>query len=131
MMKVIKNLKQYKLLLLVTVALVFFSNLTSCYESNSEQTAPPPVVTPDDPIGGSNPGIAFNGKIYYQQNCSLCHAAGADDNTSAFGAIDLAKQESKVSSDMSQLDTTYNMMGRFNNIDVERVADLKKYLSGI
>jgi len=129
MMKKLK-LTQFVLLLIAGVALS--GSLVSCYESSSEQDPPPPVtggVTPDP--GGTTPGIAFNGKVYFQQNCSLCHAAGADDTTSAFGAIDLANQDSKISTDMSQSDITYSMMGRFNNIDQERVDDLKKYLSGL
>ncbi len=132
MVNTMKNLKQFKAVLLITTVIALSFNLTSCYESSSEQVALPPVVSPTSPGGGGvEPGIALNGKIYYQQNCSLCHAAGADDTTSAFGAIDLAKQQSKIANDISQIDTVYNMMGRFSDIDQERVDDLKKYLSGL
>ncbi len=130
-----KNLIQFKFILVTAIVAISGLYLTSCYESNSEQAAPAPITDPGsgNPPGGGGtiPGVAVNGKIYYQQNCSLCHAAGTDDITSAFGAIDLAKQQSKISNDISQLDTIYNTMGRFNNIDQQRVDDLKKYLSGL
>lgn len=110
--------------------MALISTLVSCFDSSAEKPAPAPIIS-QDPGGGSSPGVAFNGKIYYQQNCASCHAAGADDTTTAFGAIDLAKQDAQIQADISQKDTVYNTMGRFNNIDQERVDDLKKYLSGI
>lgn len=115
--------------LLLTIGILTSITLTSCYESNSEEDPPAPVVGPGG--GGSvpDPGTASNGKIYFQQNCAICHSAGADDTTTAFGAIDLAQQQSIISNDISQSDQTFNIMARFNNIDQERVDDLKKYLS--
>ena len=124
-----KKLKLVQLLFLSVLGVALAGSLVSCYDSNAEKPAPPPVKP--DPGPGPGPGITFNGKVYYDQNCSSCHAAGADDMSSAFGAIDLAKQESKIANDMSTFDKTYNTMGRFNNIDQERVDDLKKYLSGL
>lgn len=118
-----KKLKFLKTIAASISIMIMSSTLVTCYESNSEQAPPPPVT---DPVV---PGIAANGKIYYQQNCSYCHSAGADDTTTAFGAIDLANQESRISNDISKNDAVYNTMGRFNNIDQERVDDLKKYLS--
>lgn len=123
---VFKVLHFSKLLLSMAVLSVA---LVSCYESGSEQVPPPPVTT-----GGGNtpaPGIAANGKIFYRQNCSVCHSAGNDDTTSAFGAINLANQNSRISTDISHFDTTYNMMARFTSIDQARVDDLKKYLAGL
>jgi len=121
-----KKLKLIQITLLLMTGFVASSVLVSCYDSNSETPAPSPVTKP-----GPAPGLSFNGKVYYEQNCSACHAAGVDDTTTAFGAIDLANQQSKISNDMSKSDVTYNTMGRFNNIDQQRVDDLKKYLSGL
>ena len=120
------TLKQVKFVLLLMAGIALGSTLTSCYESSSEQGALPPVT---DPGGGVIPGVAINGKVFYQQNCSLCHSAGADDTTSAFGAPDMANQDSIISNDISQYSPTYDLMTRFSNIDQERVDDLKKYLS--
>ncbi len=122
--------KLVRFLLLIAGILSSFT-LVSCYESNSEEDPPIPIVSTGTGGGGSipDPGNAANGKIYFQQNCAICHSAGADDTTTAFGAIDLAKQQSIISSDISQSDQTFNIMARFNNIDQERVDDLKKYLS--
>ena len=120
-----KKVKLIKILLILISIPLLGGVLVSCYESNSEQAPPPPVV--DTVV----PGIAANGKIFYMQNCSFCHAAGADDTTRAFGAIDLANQDSRVSNDISKNDLVYNTMGRFNNIDQERVDDLKKYLASL
>ncbi len=109
--------------------LAMSTSLVSCFESNSEEAAPPAL----DVSGGVNPpaGKASNGKVFYARNCSVCHAAGSDDTTRAFGAIDLANQGSRISDDMSHFDTTYNLMARFTNLDQTRVDDLKRYLSGL
>ena len=118
-----------RLLILTLATIVIGSSLVSCNESNSEEAAPPAVGIP----GGNNPpaGNALNGSRFYTQNCSVCHAAGGDDTTRAFGAIDLANQGSRISGDMSHFDETYNLMARFTNLDQERVDDLKRYLSGL
>ncbi len=115
--------------LILILGVVSSTILTSCYESNSEEDAPDPVVGTGGGGPVPDPGNAFNGKIYFQQNCAICHSAGADDTTTAFAAIDLAGQQSIISTDISQSDQTFNIMARFNNIDQERVDDLKKYLS--
>jgi mono/diheme cytochrome c family protein len=124
------NRSGYWRLLIITLAAIAMSiSLVSCYESNSEETAPPAVEATG---GGTLPvGDALNGRIFYRQNCSVCHAAGSDDTTRAFGAIDLANQGSRISGDMSHFDTTYNLMTRFTNLDQERVDDLKRYLAGL
>jgi len=124
-----KTLKQVKFILMLMAGIALSSTLVSCFESSSEQGAPPPVTGPGG--GGAIPGNAVAGKVFFQQNCSLCHSAGADDTTTAFGGIDLANQNSIISNDISQYSPTYDMMGRFDNIDQERVDDLKKYLAGL
>ncbi len=120
------KLVQFQLLIARIVSSIA---LASCYESNAEQDPPSAVLGTG--VSVPDPGIASNGKIFFQQNCAICHSAGADDTTTAFGAIDLANQQTIISRDISQSDQTYNMMARFNNIDQERVDDLKKYLSGL
>ena len=114
---------------IVLLAILMSAGLVSCYESNSEEQAPPALGV----SGGDSPpaGNALNGRIFYNQNCSICHAAGSDDTTRAFGAIDLANQGSRISGDMSHFDETYNLMARFTDLDQARVDDLKRYLSGL
>lgn len=126
MVKTMKTLKWLKFVFLLMAGIALSSTLVSCYESSSELGAPPPDTGP-----GVTPGVAANGRIFYEQNCSLCHSAGADDTTSAFGAIDLANQDTIISNDISQFSPTYDLMGRFTDIDQERVDDLKKYLSSL
>ena len=123
------ELRQLRRLGLVLALLALGPGLVSCYESNSEDDAPPALGV----ISGGNPpaGNALSGRIFYNQNCSVCHAAGSDDTTRAFGAIDLANQGSRISGDMSHFDTTYGLMARFNDLDQARVDDLKRYLSGL
>ena len=129
MIEAMKKSRSLYVMLWLIILTVMSASLLSCYESDAEQVAPPAVnVSPGVILP---PGVAANGRIFYRQNCSVCHAAGSDDPTSAFGAIDLANQNSRISSDMSHFDQTYNMMGRFTNIDQARVDDLKKYLSGL
>lgn len=110
-------------------AVLMSTGLVSCYDSNSEEDPPPALGI----IGGDvlPVGNALAGRTFYNQNCSVCHAAGSDDTTRAFGAIDLANQGSRISGDMSHFDETYNLMARFNDLDQERVDDLKRYLSGL
>lgn len=100
--------------------------LASCFESGSETTPPPPVAPP--PVG-----IAKDGLTYYQSNCAVCHKAGADDTTAAFGALDLAQRHDMLATDMSNYDTTstFNLMLAYNNIPAQRVADLKAYLKSV
>ena len=121
--------RQLRRLGILLAALALGPGLVSCYESNSEEDAPPALGVI---AGGSPPaGNALSGRIFYNQNCSVCHAAGSDDTTRAFGAIDLANQGSRISGDMSHFDETYGLMARFTDLDQARVDDLKRYLSGL
>ena len=121
--------RQFRRIGIVLAVLALGPGLVSCYESNSEEDAPPALGV----IGGGTPpaGNALSGRIFYNQNCSVCHAAGSDDTTRAFGAIDLANQGSRISGDMSHFDQTYGLMARFTDLDQARVDDLKRYLSGL
>lgn len=118
-----------RILVISAAAVTIASGLTACYESSSEDPAPPPISI----SGGNNlpVGNPTNGRIFYNQNCSVCHAAGGDDTTRAFGAIDLANQGSRISGDISHFDKTYNLMSRFVDLDQQRVDDLKQYLAGL
>lgn len=120
--KVITMHKLKTLMVMVTLSFAF----AGCFESGSEQTPPPPVSPP--PVGKIS-----DGSTYYQSNCSTCHKAGADDTTSAFGAIDLAQRQDMITTNMSSFDKTsgFNLMGAFSNVPEQRVADLKAYLASV
>ncbi len=111
-----------KITLMVTLSLA----LTSCFESGSEETPPPPVAPPAQ-------GLVADGSTYYQSNCASCHKVGLDDPTSAFGAADLAQRQDMIATDMSNYDTTstFNLMLAFDNVPDQRVADLKAYLASV
>ena len=124
-----KGFAKLRWLGITLLAIMMSTGLGSCYQSNSEEEPPPALgITGGDSLPVGN---ALNGRIFYNQNCSVCHAAGGDDTTRAFGAIDLANQGSRSSGDMSDLDETYNLMARFTDLDQARVDDLKRYLSGL
>ncbi len=124
-----KRIAPMRILAGIALAAVVVSGLSACYESSSEDPAPPPIsISGSDNLPAGNPA---NGRIFYLQNCSVCHAAGGDDTTRAFGAIDLANQGSRISGDISHFDKTYNLMSRFSDLDQQRVDDLKQYLAGL
>lgn len=105
--------------------------LASCYDSNSEDPAPAPLLPAKQPV--NIVGLTSNGSIYYQNNCAVCHRTGQDDPTSAFGASDLAQRHDMITTDMSNFDTTstFNMMGAYGSVPAQRVADLKAYLQSV
>ena len=71
------------------------------------------------------------GKAYYQDNCAVCHAAGADDSKSAFYASDLALQTIPLSTDLSIYGGTYELMGAFSNVPQQTIDDLNAYFSSL
>jgi mono/diheme cytochrome c family protein len=74
-----------------------------------------------------------NGRIYYETNCSGCHAAGNADPTSAFNASDL-KLSTKITTDMSGTiiyGGQYDLMKRFTAVPRNRIDDLKTYLTSV
>jgi len=71
------------------------------------------------------------GKAYFQDNCAICHAAGADDTTTAFLASDLALQVSPLSTDLSIYGGTYKLMGAYTNVPQQTVDDLSAYFSSL
>ncbi len=115
----------------MTLMLTLSLALAGCYDSNSEDPAPAPLVPVQLPA--SIVGLNTNGSIYYQNNCAACHKAGQDDPTSAFGASDLAQRHDMIASDMSNFDatSTFNMMGAYGSVPAQRVADLKAYLQSV
>lgn len=100
--------------------------LVGCYKSGSESSPPPAVPLP--PVG-----IAKDGSTYYQNDCAVCHKAGLDDTTTAFGASDLSQRQDMIAADMSNYDatSTYKLMLAFTNVPTQRVADLKAYLKSV
>lgn len=114
------NIKQITLVLLLTVSMV------GCYDSSSDND-PAPVPAPSGTVGGL--GSATEGQTYYTSSCGTCHAAGADDTTTAFNSSDLAQKQDMITNDMSAYDATTQMMTQFNNVSQKRVDDLKAYLA--
>ncbi len=118
---------------LTTMALILSLSLalTGCFDSNSEDPAPPPVAPVQQPV--NIVGLTVNGAVYYQNNCAACHKAGQDDPVSAFGASDLAQRHDMITTDMSNFDATasFNLMGAFSNVPAQREADLKAYLQSV
>jgi cytochrome c5 len=115
------------IILMLTLSLA----LASCFDSSSESPAPAPLKPAQPPT--SIVGITANGSVYFQNNCAVCHKAGQDDPTSAFGASDLAQRHDMITTDMSNFDatSTFNMMGAFGSVPAQRVADLKAYLQSV
>jgi len=120
--EVIKMKKLTTVSLMATLVL----GLGGCFDSGSEQTAPPAVTPPPT-------GVVANGSTYYQSNCASCHKAGADDTTSAFGGSDLAQKQDMIASNMSTYDATsgFNLMLGFSSVPEQRVADLKAYFASV
>jgi cytochrome c5 len=116
-----KNITKLLLVLILGLSVV------ACYDSSSDNE--PRVVTVDGGGGGGGIGSATEGKTYYTNTCSDCHAAGADDTSTALGATDLAQKHDMITNDMSAYDATYNMMFTFSNLSQKRVDDLKAYLA--
>ncbi len=120
MNRIIHRIKQITLVLILSFAVV------GCYESSSDNLHSTVIV---DDGGGAPIGSVVNGKIYYQSNCSSCHAAGADDTTTAFGSSDLSQKQGLIANDMSALDPTNKMMTQLNDVSQQRVDDLVAYLA--
>lgn len=121
MNRIIHRIKQVTLVLILSFAVV------GCYDSSSDNLHS--TVDVGDGGGGAPIGSVANGKIYYNSNCSSCHAAGADDTTSAFGSSDLRQKHGLIANDMSALDPTNKMMTQLNNVSQQRVDDLVAYLA--
>jgi len=110
------------------VLIMFFSIfVTACYDSSSDNLHS--AVDGGDNGGGAPIGSSANGKIYYNSNCSACHAAGDDDITTAFGSSDLRQKQDLIANDMSALDPTNKMMTQLNNVSQQRIDDLVAYLA--
>ena len=114
------KINQFILILFLSLSVV------GCYDSSSDNE--PRTVVVDDGGGGGGIGSGADGAIYYNSNCSTCHAAGTDDTNTAFGAADLAQKQDMITNDMSAYDATFNMMTQFDNVSQKRVDDLKAYL---
>jgi len=110
-----------------TLVLILSFAVAGCYESSSDNLHS--TVDGGDNGGGAPIGSSANGKIYYNSNCSACHAAGADDTTTAFGSSDLRQKQALIANDMSALDPTNKMMTQLNDVSQQRVDDLIAYLA--
>ncbi|MFV1993272.1 MAG: cytochrome c [Acidiferrobacterales bacterium] len=110
-----------------TLVLILSFAVAGCFESSSDDLHS--TVDVGDNGGGAPIGSSANGKIYYTSNCSSCHAAGADDITTAFGSSDLRQKQDLIVNDMSAFDPTNKMMTQLNNVSQQRVDDLMAYLA--
>ncbi len=131
-----------------TVTVVSSPALQTCLISNNGtmQSVTADVIVSvacsDNPLIGN----AVVGKMYYMSECAVCHAAGEDDTTRTFGALgDLAQKFQKraldrvgnpalsedIQSDMHAIGPVTNLMGRFQAIPAQSIADLKQYLTDV
>ena len=119
---VVNNMKNRFLIFVLVISVV----MVSCDGG--------PKRTGSSPRGSqTNVGLTASvtdGKIYFDYNCGGCHAAGSDDNESAFGDIVLMdlKNNQKISNNMSQFGGTFELMNGFSNLSPQRVLDLQTYL---
>jgi len=72
-----------------------------------------------------------SGRSYYKDNCAICHAAGADDTTTAFSASDLGLQTIPLATDLSIYGGSYELMGAFANVPQQTIDDLNEYFSSL
>ncbi|MGD8569197.1 MAG: Ig-like domain-containing protein [Gammaproteobacteria bacterium] len=70
-----------------------------------------------------------NGLAFYTGNCGICHAAGADDVTTAFNATDLAQRANPLVRDISTYNGQYQLMGTFYNVSQQNIDELKAYVA--
>jgi len=86
-------------------------------------------------------GVISDGKDYYMSECAVCHQSGIDDPDGAFAVADLAKNYQNktglngiiiITPDMHNIGTdTQNLMGRFDSISEQVVADLEAYFAQV
>jgi len=102
------------------------------------------AVTINCVYGGNSNGIVTEGRNYYMTACQDCHKAGSEDPSKAFGSsMDLAlNYQSRVNdrnngnkvfnedikTDMHRIGELYNLMGNFDAVSAQTVADLQAYL---
>ena len=102
-------------------------SVAGCFNSSSDNDPAPVEPNNGGTVGGL--GSSTDGKTYYNNSCGSCHAAGADDTSTAFGSSDLAQKQDRIVNDMSAYDATTQLMTQFNNVSQQRVNDLKAYLA--
>lgn len=121
---VVKMKNKYIMFFIILFTVV----ITSC--DSGPKNNDPKTTTPN--TNTTITGISAQGKIYFETNCTGCHAAGTDDTTTAFGATDL-KLTKDIKTDMSVYgdQSNLNLMARFSNVSAQRVADLKAYMASL
>ncbi|MFV1983272.1 MAG: c-type cytochrome [Thiohalomonadales bacterium] len=125
-----------KIILVAFIALFLFA----CSSSND----PAPSTNKGAGTGPTDPVVIAKqvaaGKEYYMSECAVCHKAGADDTTNAFSSVDLvvdyqgktkAAKDTYIVPDMHTYglagSDNHNLMGRFDLVPAQSVADLKAY----
>jgi hypothetical protein len=97
--------------------------------------------------GGGNSGLVgsrTSGKDYYMSECAVCHRSGSDDIEYTFSSNDIANdyqnrpdqaaKDSYITEDMhayGPASKNHNLMGRFDTVPAQSVADLKAYLESV
>lgn len=70
-----------------------------------------------------------NGQAFYTSNCGICHAAGADDTTTAFNATNLAQRANPLVRKISMYNGQYQLMGTFYDVPQKNIDELKAYVA--
>lgn len=128
-----------------TIKLIFIATISLFLFACSSSSSP----TPASDGGGGNKltGNAATGLVYYESECAVCHKAiNANTNTNSqkpgdtsktFASSDLAKNynfqiatgnASNITLDMHTFGSARNLMGRFDTISAQNVADLEAFL---
>lgn len=72
-----------------------------------------------------------NGRLFYANNCAICHSAGTDDNSSAFNGTDLSLMSNELSTNMTAFGGSYELMGAYNDVPQVNIDELKAYLASL
>ncbi len=97
------------------------------------------ITCDNGPVGLT--GNLTDGEIYYMSECAVCHKAGTADPTKTFASSDVAENYkiaknasaggTNINPDMHSIGPTRNLMGRFDAIPAQSVADLEVYLLSV
>lgn len=97
------------------------------------------VTCVDNNGNGGLTGNITDGKVYYMSECAACHKALSADTSYTFSSSDLADNyriaklanRTNIIPDMHAIGPAKNLMGRFDKIPAQSVADLEAYLGSV
>ena len=80
-----------------------------------------------------NDDIIASGRDYFNRECGICHAAGSEDQQSAFNASDLVQSSNNFDYDMSLSDQLWNppLMAYYSNLSQKEVDGLRAYIGSL